>query len=275
MPRRLYPCTPTRLNTWLDCPRRYRFAYLDRPTPPKGPPWAHNAVGIAVHAALAGWWTQSFAQRTPSRGAARLRADWNPDRFAEQGFRDAAQSRAVRERAAAWVEDYFAGADPAADPVGVERTVSVPTRVLALSGRVDRIDEHPDGGLVVVDYKTGRRPPGESDVRSNLALAIYALADGRTLRRPCHRVELHHLPSRTVVVAEHTEESLRRKVGEAESIASDAAVADAAYARGELGDERFPARPSSLCSWCDWLRHCAPGQAAAPQIETWAAVDLP
>ena len=106
------------------------------------------------------------------------------------------------------------------------------------------------------------------------------MAAARTLRRPCHRVELHHLPSRTVVVAEHTEESLRRKVGEAESIAgdvagADAAGADAAYARGERGDERFPARPSSLCSWCDWRRHCAPGQAAAPQIETWAAVDLP
>ena len=33
MPRRLYSCTPTRLATWLDCPRRYRMTYIDRPTP--------------------------------------------------------------------------------------------------------------------------------------------------------------------------------------------------------------------------------------------------
>ncbi len=26
MPRRLYACTPTRLSTWLDCPRRYRMS---------------------------------------------------------------------------------------------------------------------------------------------------------------------------------------------------------------------------------------------------------
>src|SRR5437763_9172722 len=56
MPRRLYPCTPTRLTTWLDCPRRYRMTYLDRPAPPKGPPWAHNSLGASVHNALAGWW---------------------------------------------------------------------------------------------------------------------------------------------------------------------------------------------------------------------------
>ena len=56
MPRRLYACTPTRLSTWLDCPRRYRMTYLDRPPPGKGPPWAHNSLGASVHNALAGWW---------------------------------------------------------------------------------------------------------------------------------------------------------------------------------------------------------------------------
>ena len=56
MPRRLYPCTPTRLATWLDCPRRYRMTYLDRPMPPKGPPWGHNSLGASVHNALAGWY---------------------------------------------------------------------------------------------------------------------------------------------------------------------------------------------------------------------------
>ncbi len=48
MPRRLYTCTPTRLSSWLDCPRRYRMTYLDRPAPPKGPPWAHNSLGASI-----------------------------------------------------------------------------------------------------------------------------------------------------------------------------------------------------------------------------------
>jgi RecB family exonuclease len=272
MPRRLYPCTPTRLTTWLDCPRRYRFSYLDRPAPPKGPPWGHTAVGAAVHVALAAWWSQPLVRRIPARGAAALRSDWDPDRFREQGFRDTVQSRAVRERAASWVEDYLSGVDPAAEPVGVERTVSTPTQTLVLSGRVDRLDDRPGQGIVVVDYKTGRYVPDQTDARSSLALAIYAVAATRTLRRRCLRVELHHLPTATLAAADHTEESLRRKVSEAESIATDAARADRAYAAGDRGDDRFPARVSSLCSWCDFRRHCPQGQAAAPQIEPWAAV---
>ena len=53
LPKRLVSATPTRLTTWLDCPRRYRFTYLDRPAPPKGPPWAHNSLDASVHLALA------------------------------------------------------------------------------------------------------------------------------------------------------------------------------------------------------------------------------
>ena len=52
MPTALFVCTPSRLTNWLDCPRRYRMTYLDRPSPQKGPPWAHYTVGAAVHLAL-------------------------------------------------------------------------------------------------------------------------------------------------------------------------------------------------------------------------------
>jgi RecB family exonuclease len=148
-----------------------------------------------------------------------------------------------------------------------------------LSGRADRIDERPDAGggrsLVVVDYKTGRWVPDPETARSSLALAIYAVAAARTLRRPCHRVELHHLPSGTVAAAEHSQAGLERKVAEAESIAADCSTADRQWQRGLTGaevDQVFPPQPSSVCSWCDWRRHCPEGQAAAPEKEPWAAL---
>ena len=267
MPRRLYPCTPTRLLSWLDCPRRYRFTYLDRPTPPKGPPWAHTSLGTSVHTALASWWRLPPRERTPERGAVLVREGW-----VREGYRDEAQSREVRERAAAWVRNYLADADPRTEPLGVERTVSAPTPALVLSGRVDRIDERPDGTVAVVDYKTGRRPPSDDDARGSLALAVYAVAAARTLRRPCAVVELHHLPTGTVAAAGHGPDGLARKVAEAESIARDARAADEAYAQGDTGEQRFPAQPSSMCSWCDFRGVCAEGRAAAPQRNPWDAV---
>jgi RecB family exonuclease len=267
MPRRLYSCTPTRLTNWLDCPRRYRFTYLDRPAPPKGAPWAHNSLGAAVHSALADWWSLPFPQRLPGRGVELVRRRWLTD-----GFKDAEQSAKVRERACGWVEEYLLRVDPAGEPIGVERTVATPTQRLAVSGRVDRIDTDPDGRAVIVDYKTGRWVPDSDDVRGSLALALYAVAASRTLRRECARVELHHLPTGTVVGHEHTPESLRRKVSEAESIAQDAARADVAFAAGRTGDEVFPPKPSRMCSWCDFRRHCPEGRQAGPDTDPWAAV---
>ncbi|MDO6575653.1 PD-(D/E)XK nuclease family protein, partial [Staphylococcus pasteuri_A] len=76
------------------------------------------------------------------------------------------------------------------------------TAVLSVRGRVDRIDRRLDDEgneeLVVVDYKTSRRTCTEDEARSSLQLAMYAAATARSLRRPCTRVELHHVPSATV-----------------------------------------------------------------------------
>ncbi|OHV37899.1 MULTISPECIES: RecB family exonuclease [Pseudofrankia] len=267
MPRRLFSCTPTRLASFEDCPRRYRMTYLDRPAPPKGPPWAHSSLGVSVHNALHRWWDEPEPARTPGRAAELLRACWVRD-----GWRDDEQSAAARERAAAMCERYATGLDPAMSPRAVERQVATRTDVLALHGRVDRLDER-DGELVVVDYKTGRRPPEEGDARTSPALALYAFASERMLRQRCRRVELHHLPTGRVVVAEHTDESLARHIRRAESIAVDAVAATEQLAAGQPADAAFPPRPGPLCSWCDFRRHCPEGQAAGPEIAPWAGAE--
>jgi RecB family exonuclease len=274
MPRRLYPCTPTRLTTWLDCPRRYRMSYLDRPAPQKGAPWAHNSLGASVHNALAGWWRLPVEQRTAEAAGTLLARGW-----IDEGFASDAQSEKYREWARGMVEAYVAALDPADEPAGIERTVATRTDIIAVSGRIDRLDSRMGPGgdveLVVVDYKTGRHLLTTDDARSSLALALYALAASRALRRPCTRVELHHLPSGQVVAWDHTEESLARHLRRAESLADECSDADDQMRAGlspSRRDEVFPARPGPACGWCDYLRHCQPGQAAAVSRRPWDAL---
>lgn len=259
MPARLFGCTPSRLTGWLDCPARYRMAYLDRPPPPKGPPWAHNTLGAAVHLALARWWDEPPARRTPVVARALLDRAWGPD-----GFADAAQADRYRELAGAMVERYVAGLDPHDEPRGVERTVATRTGTLALSGRVDRIDQRGDE-LVVVDYKTGRHVLTADDARGSLALALYALATERTLRRRCRTVELHHLPSGSVARFTHTEESLQRHLARAEAIGAEAVAAAAALVAGGDPAVLFPPRPGPLCTWCDYVRSCPAAGGVTPR----------
>ena len=282
MPRRLYACTPTRLSTWLDCPRRYRMSYLDRPPPGKGPPWAHNSLGASVHNALAGWWRLRREERTVPAAGDLLERGW-----IDEGFADSAQSARYRRRARGLVEAYVTGLDPASEPVGVERTVATRSDLIAVSGRIDRLDERrgPDGSgeLVVVDYKTGRHVLTVDDARTSLPLALYALAAERVMRRPCRRVELHHLPTGRVLAWEHTDESRARQLRRAEDIAAECAAADERFRGGPDSEqsggpsgppdhqvgEIFPPRPGSWCGWCDYRAHCPEGSAAAEPRRPW------
>jgi putative RecB family exonuclease len=310
MPRRLYPCTPTRLTTWLDCPRRYRMTYLDRPPPGKGPPWAHNSLGASVHNALAGWWRLPRQERTVPAAGQLLESGWIEDGFAGPG-----QSAHYLRWALGLVQAYVAGLDPASEPVGVERTVATRTEVIAVSGRIDRLDLRRaaggpggaagDGDLVVVDYKTGRRVPTVDDARASLPLALYAIAAERTMRRPCRRVELHHLPTGRVLAWDHTTDSLTRQLRRAEDIAAECAAADQLFLGGGPGsaadpagapagepapappaarqvgagpgpggpDDAFPPRPSQWCGWCDYRAACPEGSAASERRRPWDGLD--
>jgi len=282
MPTRLFSCTPTKLVTWSDCPRRFRFTYLDRKS--KGAPWAHNSVGASVHNALRDWYVAEPQARTLDFAVERVEKGW-----INEGFRDGVQSREWRAKAADMTVDYLREQDVQAEPAGVERTVSTATHGMALSGRVDRIDlrESADGGdeLVIVDYKTGRRALDDNDARTSLALAIYVVAAAKTLRRRARRVELHHLPTKSVAAFEHSPQTLERHLGRAQEIADEAAAATEIWktrlsalasdaADGDASaisaiDEVFPANPGTMCSWCDYRRWCPSGQDASEDLQTW------
>jgi putative RecB family exonuclease len=276
MPARLFVATPTKLLNFADCKRKYRYTYLETPRPPKGPPWAHNTVGAAVHETLADFWRWPVARRTAAEAIHRLREKWR-----HEGFRDQDQSLRWRDRSAEMVGTYLADVDPYSEPRGVERTVAFTTARASLRGRVDRIDERParDGDgteLAIVDYKTGRRTLTTADARSSLAMALYVLGARRVLRRRCTRVELHHLPTNSVAAADHDDDSLARHQRRAESIADEAAAAERRWYEGLTpaeADEHFPPNPSSQCGWCDFARLCPEGRRVAPPRPSWSGLD--
>jgi RecB family exonuclease len=267
MPRRLYSASPSKLLAWLDCPRRYRMQYLDRPKPAVRSQRAHTSVGVATHSALRDFWDLSPAERTPTSVERLVRQSW-----IDVGFRDADQSADWRARTTRRVTAYLRGVDRGRQPLGVERTVSLRTGTLAVTGRLDRLDDR-DGELVVVDYKTGRARLTDDDARTSLPMALYAVAAAGMFRRPCERVELHHLPTGEVLAHEHTQETLQRKVAEAESIASDLRRADADYAEKGVESRFFEPQVSPICQWCDFRAHCPQGQRVGPEKSDWAGLE--
>lgn len=93
--------------------------------------------------------------------------------------RERIEARAAIDRLLAWHR-----ARPQRVVVGTELDfdVTVPlegVEEVRLRGRVDRLEQDPQGRLHVVDYKTSRRPPSGVSLTDNPQLGLYQLATDR------------------------------------------------------------------------------------------------
>jgi putative RecB family exonuclease len=101
-----------------------------------------------------------------------------------------AEKEAWRDRAEELLRRFSHQHDLAAWPLALEAYYEVPIADgVALGGRIDRVDEEPDGSLHIIDYKTGARPP-EVDVEQ---LRLYAIMLERKLSRPLRRASYFYL----------------------------------------------------------------------------------
>ena len=66
-------------------------------------------------------------------------------------------------------------------PLLLEQPFSLRVDGLRLSGRIDRVDRHPDGSYEVIDYKTGSARRA-AELQRDLQLGVYALAAREVFR---------------------------------------------------------------------------------------------
>lgn len=171
-PRRL---SVTEIETWLCDPYAIYARHVLRltPLPPLDQPVEQSDFGVVVHAALARFYAAPHPDRAMEAMAARLRnimemvltqarirpallAWWRPrlDRIAEwvaaweAARRATTQTHIAPERAGQWDIDVAGG--------------------FLLRARADRIERQDDGGIVLIDYKTGL-VPAESAVEHGRA----------------------------------------------------------------------------------------------------------
>lgn len=266
----LIALSPTKASTWLDCRYRFRRQYVDRVRVPQR--WAHQSLGLSIHAVLRDWFDLEPAQRTQEAVRSLMRRSWIP-----VGYRTPEQSEQWEQQAASMTWSYLQDEVGRTEPHSRERSLGARTEAITITGRIDRLDvdenDPEQRRLTVVDYKTGRSVPTTDDVRSSMALAAYAVCVRQSLRRPADRVQLHHVPSGTRVEWQHTEAGLQRHLDRLDRIGLEFAAAQRVVDAGDASvQEVFTPSPGPLCGWCDHQESCAVGlQAAAPK-QTWAGL---
>lgn len=255
----LFELNPSKLQCYLDCPRQYRFRYVERR--PERRTFGPTALGLSVHKALRDFYGLEPAERTVEALLRGLRRSWEGT-----GYRSTKDAEDAYTRAEEMLRRYHAGTDPQrARVVALESKFShaKSREGILVTGRVDRIDID-DGEYVIVDYKTGRFGQTDEAIDESLPLSLYAIAVSAVLGRPVRRIAVEHLP--TGRRAETTRD-LDRLAGDWK------ALVDLADEMRSLESE-FPPKPGALCPWCDYLSICPPGRASM-RVSNAAADEAP
>lgn len=247
--------SPSGAGTFRECPRRWRFRYVERRPDPPG---EAALVGSFAHRVLEELMAEAPQARTAERAKVLARQVW-PEIEAEESFAsldlDAERARAFRWRAWRAVEGYFRVEDPTAvDVVDREQVIECELGGVPFVGVVDRVERH-EGKLVVTDYKTGRAP-NERYVPDRLVqVVLYAAALGQIGEAP-RQVRLLYLGQRAV----------EAEVTAPDVASSVQALADTWSAIGEaVAGDAFPPRPGPLCPWCPYVDSCPEGRLAVEQ----------
>jgi putative RecB family exonuclease len=251
------------IRTYLECPLRWKFLYIDRLTEaPRG----YFSFGRTVHSVLEELllpFVQPTARRAGSATQSTLE-DFGAGRGSPGTPLDAEGMLALYDRL--WVSEGYESAEDEEryralgrtlllryhreittqppTPVAIEAHLETTWDGVAVHGYVDRIDLTPTGGLEVLDYKTSRGLTSR-DALTSEQLGLYQVLVERNYPYPVERLALIDLRGGSHLVspprpAEALAE-LRRSVGE---------VAD-----GIRGEEYGPT-PGRACPRCEFQNRC-------------------
>jgi putative RecB family exonuclease len=189
----------SQLSTYLQCPLKYRFHYIDGLEPEFTS--ASLAFGQCVHEAVAGFFQSALEGEHLSADNMIdiYRESWRgcdgPTIKYDRGGSEEKLLKLATDVLTLWHSNQ----DPAVEVLGVEEpfTVDLGEKVdypgdglPPLVGYVDHILKMPDGNITLIDLKTAARKPSQAQADQTLQLTAYSLgaeelgfnADELTLR---------------------------------------------------------------------------------------------
>ncbi len=165
----------SQINTYLTCPLRYRFQYVEL-IPPAFTP-AALTFGSALHEAVAAYYMSCLEGDVlrPDQMVDIYRGTWREAEKVKYSNGDHEES--LLEKARHMINVFREQIDPHVTVLGVEEffEVQLAKEVPPFHGYIDLIEESPDGQIWLSDLKTAAKKPGQSTAHSSLQLTAYSL----------------------------------------------------------------------------------------------------
>lgn len=173
----------SQLQTFQVCPLHYKMRYiLNVPTAPS----PALSYGVSVHSALRDFFQLIQAKQivTPDLMYDLLKKNWIKVGYASKTHEEQSYKQAEQ-----MLFDYAKQAlAEKPTPIAIELPFNFwLNKTLKVGGRIDRVDQLPDGKIEIIDYKTGPNVPTDKKVKEDFQLAFYALAASEVRESIIHK----------------------------------------------------------------------------------------
>jgi putative RecB family exonuclease len=167
----------SQISTYLMCPLRYRFQYVDL-IPPA---FTSSALvfGSAIHEAVGAFYEEILTgdELRPDQMLDVYRQAWQSRDGAEIRFFNGDDEQSLTEKAHQMLTVFHEAFDPDVQILGIEEffEFTINEKVPPFQGYIDLIEQSADGVVSVVDLKTAARKPTKAQASNNLQLTAYTL----------------------------------------------------------------------------------------------------
>lgn len=249
--------SPSKIILYLACDNKYKWTYIDSRGSWYVRAKSYYSFGTSLHNVLQNLHAKVEIQEITSEDAVQaLEENW-----VTEGYASADEMAEAKSRGKDILTEYVANEfkrPKESKTLFVEKTFSMEFANFQLRGRMDRIEEYPDGSLEIVDYKSGRETVTTEEVHNDIAMSIYQLL-------------LEHaypqIPIRSTIIALRTGHHATAQLNSTEI---QELRQEVELIGNEIISTNFEMRPPSakpLCISCDFLPLCKKNKAFASDFQ--------
>jgi len=232
----------SRLNTFNNCPRQYQYQYdLCLPQPPA----SALSFGDSMHQSLAEFYRRRVSNQKVDLETLQelLETLWISGGYGSKEHEQKQKKAGLEMLKSYFQKAYF----PDQEILKIEFPFKIRLDEVSIGGRIDRVDRLPDGGLEIIDYKTGKSKT-QKDADKDLQMSIYALAakQKHILDVPLEKLKLsfYFLEEGEKVSTTRTEDDLINIKGEIKEVLD------------EINTGQFIPTPGFMCGYCSYQLLC-------------------
>jgi DNA helicase-2/ATP-dependent DNA helicase PcrA len=227
----------TQVNTYKTCPLKYKYSYVLNI--PQAPNHALS-FGSTIHDTLKDFHTALLFDEVSYKQLEDMyEKNWQP-----VGYLSKEHRQTQFEKGKELLKEYYKKVkEEKPKPIGIEKGFNVFIGGIKFFGRIDRIDKLPDGGVEIIDYKTGQ-PKDQKAVDKDDQVTFYAIGVKEALGYEPKMMSLYFVETGEKVSTTRTTAQLSKAKEEVAKIV------------GEIKSADFKATPGMHCSWCAYKNIC-------------------